>query len=215
MCETKNVLTFVFGPSGSGKSTLARNILFSNGGEIETVKFGDSGYCTVCNNSISNNNTSSVNINNNINKYIIALGKYSTNCGGVDSLKTLKGACQLAYDVSALYPNANILFESLLMSGLVTTPLKFILSMKYERGFNVDVCFLYAQASVLIRRVLKRNNGKGIKSSIIQAKLEGGARLFDKISKLGEFRCKAIDTTNLDDEQVFDQFRNWSSMYKG
>ena len=202
MSDSKRILTVIIGSNGAGKTTLAKNIMGENR-TTETCQFGK---YTLCNNIYNN----SINIYNNI----IAIGGYTNVCGGVDTVRPLKNAYKMAVDLAKKHPQANILMDSLLMSGLFSTPVKMYLELKYNFGFDVEICFLFANEKESIRRVYSRNGNTPVNTSIICAKLKQAVRNFKKLSELREFRCLAIDTSNKNQDEVFEQFKSWSSLYK-
>lgn len=206
MSDNKRILTVIIGSNGAGKTTLAKKIMGENR-TTETCQFGK---YTLCNNNIFYKYN---NIYNSINN-IIAIGGYTNVCGGVDTVRPLKNAYKMAVDLAKKYPNSNLLMDSLLMSGLFSTPVKMYLELKYNFGFDVEICFLFANEKESIRRVYSRNGNTPVNTSIICAKLKQAVRNFKKLSELREFRCLAIDTSDKSQDGVFEQFKSWSSLYR-
>ena len=199
--SSKRVLTYIIGSNGAGKSTLARNIL---GADITHAEIKGLGYCAK-----SLNNAQS-----RTRPEIVALGRYTSACGGVDTIKPLSNAYRLGERVADLFPDSNMFMEGVIMSGLFSTPLKFLLNMKYQHGFDVEICFLYASARESLNRVFGRNGGTAIKQGGVLDKLKETMQNYKKFLELGEFRCIAIDTTKINSDQVFAEFRHWSGLYE-
>lgn len=197
----KRVLSYIIGSNGAGKSTLARNVL---GPDIIHTKIDDLGYLSL----------SEYNIYKRTRPRVVGIGRYTSDCGGVDTLKPLSNVYRLGKLAADKFEDANILMESLLMSGLFSSPLKFFLSMKYDRGFDVEVCFLFASLRESLQRVFVRNGGKPIKPGNVESKLKSAIRNYQRFVELKHFRCIAIDTTKLTSDQVFSEFRHWSGLYE-
>ena len=199
--DRRRVLSYVIGSNGAGKSTLARNVLGHN---VVPIKL-EYGYLSVS----EDNNTYA-----RTRGQIAAVGRYTSACGGVDTVKPLSNAYLLGQEAAAKFPNANIFMESLLMSELFSSPLKFLLEMKYKHGFDIEVCFLFASMRESMRRVFGRNGGTPIKPKCVSDKLNATTRNYKRIMELGEFRGVAIDTTSITSDEVFRKFRNWSGLYE-
>ena len=195
------MLSYVIGSNGAGKSTLARNVL---GGNIIPDKHRY-GYLTL---------SEDYNIYPRTREKIVAIGHYTSACGGVDTVKPLSNAYRLGMEAAEQFPGSNIFMESLLMSSLFSCPVKFMLEMKYKHGFEVEICFLFASLRESLRRVFLRNNGTPINPNCVKTKLKSAVGTYKKIMALGEFRGIAIDTTSLTPEEVFLKFRNWSGLYE-
>ena len=199
----KRVLSVIIGSNGAGKTTLAKKIM----GEKRVTGNCDFGKYTLCiNNNIINNS------NNNYN--IIAIGSYSNTCGGVDTVKYLKNAYKMVVDLAKSYSGVDLLMDSFIMSGLFTSPVKMYLELKYQYGFDVEICLLYASERESVRRVYQRNGGTPVNTGLILAKRKQAMNVYKKLLSLGEFRCAVIDTTGKSPEGVFNAFKNWSSLYK-
>ena len=197
----KRVLSYVIGSNGAGKSTLSRNVL---------------GKDLVLHRNVYNKGCiteSRYDIFPRTRETVVAVGRYTSQCGGVDTVKPLSDAYRIGLLAGEMFPEANIFMESLLMSGLFSSPLKFLLEMKYN-GFDVEICFLFATLRESMRRVFGRNGGIPIKPSCVENKLNATVRNFSKIMALGEFRGISIDTTKLSPEDVFLKFRKWSGLYE-
>lgn len=205
MCE--NVLSVVFGANGSGKTTLARNVL----GERITEHKCILGTYTLSDNSILTHARDGSEYRR---KELVALGKYSNVCGGVDSVHPLSNAYRLASGSQDMFPGRSVLMESCILSTIFSTPLKFYLEMKYQKGFDVEIFLLYVSEKEALRRVFARNGGKEIKADCVCRKVERAARTFSALKKLGEFRCHVIDTVGRSSEEVFDKFMEMSNLYE-
>lgn len=201
------VLSVVFGANGSGKTTLARNVL---GGRITEHKCILGTY-TLSDNSILTHARDGSEYRR---KELVALGKYSNVCGGVDTIRPLYNAYNMGLEANNIFPGKNVFAESLLLSGLFSTPLKFYLEMKYQKGFDVEIFLLYVSEKEALRRVFARNGGKEIKADCVCRKVERAARTFSALKKLGEFRCNVIDTVGRSSEEVFDKFMELSNLYE-
>lgn len=212
MCDNKRVLTVIIGSNGAGKTTLAKKIM----GENRTTETCEFGKYTLCNNIYNTSNGVCYNKNNIYNIYnnIIAIGGYTNVCGGVDTVRPLKNAYKMAVDLAKKYPQSNILMDSLLMSGLFSTPVKMYLELKYNFNFNVEICLLFANERESVRRVYGRNGNTPINTDIVCAKLKQAVRNFTKLSELGEFNCFAIDTSDKTQDEVFVEFKKRSRLYR-
>ncbi len=199
--DNRRVLSYVIGSNGAGKSTLARNVL---GGNIIPNKHRY-GYFTL---------SEDYNTYPRTREKIVAIGRYTSACGGVDTVKPLSNAYRLGVVAATMYPDSNIFMESLIMSHLFSSPMKFMLGMKYEHGFEVEICFLFASLRESLRRVFGRNGGTPIKPDCVKSKLNSTVTNYKKLMSVGEFRGIAIDTTSLTPEEVFLKFRNWSGLYE-
>lgn len=204
VCNKERVLSVVIGSNGAGKSSLARAVL---DGETKNVK-GELGFYTISDNIYNNK------YNIYKKKPVVAIGKYTNVCGGVDTVRPLSNAYKIGCDIPSKLPEYNVFMESLLISELFKTPVSFFMEMKYRHGYNVEICFLYASETESLRRVFERNGGKQIKASKVCEKLRRTINNFKRIKALGEFKCLAIDTTKLTKEQVFERFSNWSGLYE-
>ena len=199
--SNKRVLSYVIGSNGAGKSTLARNVLGPN---IISTRINGVGILSL----------SEYNLYPRTRPQVVAIGRYTSVCGGVDTVKTLSNAYQLGVTAQEAFPEANIFMESLLMSHLFSSPLKFFLEMKHEYGFEVEICFLFTSEKESLRRVFDRNGGTPIKPKCVLDKLNQTVRNYKKLMELGEFKGIAIDTTKICPEEVFETFRNWSGLYE-
>lgn len=199
---SNRVLSYVIGSNGAGKSTLARNVL---GTDIIHKKIDNLGYLSLSEYNIYNNRAR---------QKIVAIGRYTSACGGCDTVKPLFNVYHLGVFAASEYPEANIFMEGVIMSELFSSPLKFFLEMEDKYGFEVEICFLYASMRESMRRVFERNGGNPIKSYLVSKKLKSTSNCYKKFMEIGKFRCIAIDTTNITTEEVFSKFRNWSGLYE-
>ena len=149
-----------------------------------------------------------------VRKPLVAIGKYSNECGGVDTVRPLQNAYRMGLEAVERFEGMNIFMESLLLSDLFSTPLKFYLGMKYDMGFDVEICLLYVSEKEALRRVFSRNGGVAIKPDCVCRKVERSVRVFEKLKNLGEFRCFAIDTVAKSKDQVFSKFVEMSNLYE-
>lgn len=197
------VLSVVFGANGSGKSSLARSVMGPDILENKSIL----GTYSVCENIIHAREGA-------VRKPLVAIGKYSNECGGVDTVRPLQNAYRMGFEAVERFAGMNIFMESFLLAGLFSTPLKFYLAMKYEFGFDVEICLLYVSKQEALRRVFLRNGGAPIKPENICSKVESSVRVFEKIKALGEFRCFAIDTVGKSKDKVFSKFVEMSNLYE-
>lgn len=200
---SKRVLSYVIGSNGAGKSTLARNVL---GPDIIHTKIDNLGYLSLSEYNICKYKRTR--------KKVVAIGRYTSACGGCDTVKPLSNVYPLGVLAAVEHPEANIFMESLIMSHLFSRPLKFMLEMKYKYGFEVEICFLFASLRESMRRVFGRNGGTPIKPDCVKDKLNSTVRNYQKLMELGEFKCAAIDTTPITSDEVFLKFINWSGLYE-
>lgn len=180
-------LFVIYGCHGAGKSTLARNIINSDGGGFteHANEFGTY--------------TKSKNGN------IVAAGKYSTNCGGLDSLKSTNHYYMMIKWLTENFPQSTIIAEGIFMSALFKKPLDEFLKLKYEKGINVNQVFLYADTQTSFNRVLSRS-GRTPKLDNIKSKVNAVKNNIKKFLELGEFKSIVIDTVGKDEKEVYDRF---------
>lgn len=201
MC--KRVLSVVLGANGSGKSSLARSVMGPDILENKSIL----GTYSVCENIIHAREGVE-------RKPLVAIGKYSNECGGVDTVKLLQNAYRMGFEAVERFAGMNIFMESLLLSTLFSAPLKFYIGMKYDMGFDVEICLLYVSEKEALRRVFSRNGGVAIKPDCVCRKVERSVRVFEKLKNLAEFRCFAIDTVGKSKDQVFSKFVEMSNLYE-
>lgn len=209
---SKRSVTIIIGAHGSGKSTLVRNIIGPNT-EIKSAMYSKYTVSEIPCNGIER-------IDNNIiyntarTRRVAAVGTYLTNCGGCDSVRRLAFSFQTMEHIIENEPETNVVMEGIILSNVFNTPLKNVLRAKYDHGMDVEICLLYVSQQKSYERVKRRNNGKDVKLNLIRDKQRGALRVYKHWISTNEFRCKAIDTTGLNGQQVFEQFSKWSLIYK-
>lgn len=186
----------IYGCHGAGKTTLARNILTSDGGEF-TEHNSEYGHYTVSKNG-----------------NIIAVGKYSTKCGGADSLKGTEYYYKMLDWLVDKFPDKTILIEGIFFSGLFKSPLKELLHLKYDLGVKVAQVFLYTDVATSYQRVVARN-GREPKLAHIKSKQNAVSNNIIKFRRLGEFPSVVINTIGKTEEQVFQEFMKFYEIYRG
>lgn len=184
----------IYGCHGAGKTTLAKNILTSEGETSEiTTEFGK--------------------ITLSKNKTYIAVGKYTTKCGGADSVKSVQDYFNEIYYIAQHYPKSKILVEGIFLSALWETPLKHYLKIKYDMGYDIEQVLLFAEAKTSYERVFARNNRQPKVDNIVN-KQKSVLRTFRRFAKLGEFRNFIINTEGKTAVEVFEEFLNKSQYVK-
>lgn len=178
-------LVLIIGANGSGKSTVMRNII---GEESETFVHPLGGKYTVSKN-----------------RKLITLGKYDNQCGGCDGIKTTFLVYNMVDALTKEYPDYDIYFEGILISGIFANVAKLLMEMLFERKREVHVCLLYTNSLTSVTRVLKRNGGKNINQDGIVDRVEGSQTAFRKHRELGLYDCRAFDSINVPASDIASQ----------
>lgn len=178
-------LIIIYGCHGSGKTTLAKNIVGEEAKEIKT----NNGIITV-----SRDNK------------VVALGKYTVKTGGCDGLRRVDNYFVVLREAIDKIQTADLfVMEGILLSSVINKPLKILLQLKHEFGFDIEMIFLKTSVENSLRRVCGRN-GKIPNINNILSKFESVRRVFVKIAQTKEFKCFVINTDNLTSKQVYENF---------
>ena len=186
----------IYGCHGAGKTTLARNILTADGGEF-TEHRNEYGHYTVSKNG-----------------NVIAVGKYSTKCGGADSLKRAENYYKMLDWLVTKFEDKTVLVEGILFSEIFTKPLKSLLHLKYDLGVRVAQVFLYADTPTSLERVEKRS-GRAQNLAHIKQKQSVVSNNIIKYRRLGEFDSVVINTIGKTEQEVFQEFTKFYNLYRG
>jgi hypothetical protein len=189
-------LLVIYGASGAGKSTLARNLL----GEF-TEEITEEGTLSCSKD-----------------KSVVALGKYSVKCGGTDTIKETKHLNGIWKMLKRAYNNKPecrlFIIEGMMLSALWGAPIKNLLDLKYNQGFDIEMVHLSNSVETCYRRVFGRNERLMDIEQLI-SKVNAVSRVFKKMGNLGEFHCFSIKCDNLDSNQVFETYKQNSKFFRG
>lgn len=191
----KQKLIVIYGCHGAGKSTLARNILQSDGKNFKEYTDGLKKY------TVSEHGN------------VVAVGKYSINCGGADSLANTALYYETIYDLLKKFDNSLIVIEGIFLSALFKTPLNEFLKIKYEMGIEILQVFLYADEKTSYERVLARS-GRQPKIKNIKAKVNSVKNNIIKFRNLNEFPNVLINTVGKTEQEVYDEFKRFYDTQK-
>lgn len=180
-----NKLLVIYGCHGSGKSTLAKHILQSDGKNFteHSCEFGKY--------TVSEHGN------------IVAVGKYSINCGGADSLAGTEFYYGMLEHLLKKFDNRLLVIEGIFLSALFKRPLNEFLKYKYEYGVEVIQIFLYADYKTSYIRVFQRS-GKEPKIKNIKGKVNAVINNIRKFKELNEFPITVINTIDKNSSEVFE-----------
>lgn len=134
----------------------------------------------------------------------IALGKYRTNCGGLDTVKdtaTIKTSVKIAWKLGY-----NILMEGVLASTVFQTYADLFEEMNNTQAYQREIIIFNIVPSLetCLSRVKKRNGDKPIKEQLIQDKWKVVNRNADKFLKAG-FNSLRVTNEGISREETL----NW------
>lgn len=181
-------LFVIYGCNGSGKSSLVKNLLLSDGENLQELS----------------NNFGKYTISEN--KKYVAVGKYGIKCGGADSLKSANNYFNMIDFLIQNYPKSVVLLEGVLLTTIFNKPLKNFLRLKYDKNIDVNILLLYVTLKTAYFRVISRN-GKFPKFDLIKSKQRGVLNIFSKFKQLQEFKTYIINTENKTADEVYNEFR--------
>lgn len=147
------------GANGSGKSTLVRSYITPESTQIslaDSVGYLDS------------------------KAGVLVVGKYTTDCGGCDTIKTqaaIKAALLEAVEIAP-----RVIFEGVLVSTIFGPWLDFSRSVG-----GMVWCYLDTPVDMCLQRIYYRNGGKTINEKLVH----------DKITSIGTTQRKAVDAGEL------------------
>lgn len=135
----------------------------------------------------------------------LALGKYSTACGGMDSLKTTDDVKMALEAVWSL--NYNILMEGILASTVRKTYIELFKNMNSEHKFQREIVIfnLLPPLQVCLDRIQVRNGGKPIKEQLVENKwkiVEGNVKHFEAAG----FKCFKVSNEGITREDTLKWF---------
>lgn len=153
---TNNKLVNIRGCNGSGKSTIPLSMKDSDEDTFEVVWQQDGKERVVA--------TVFPNYE------FIAIGKYTTKCGGMDALKTtdeIKMAVEVLWNM-----NYNILMEGIMASTVRQTYIDLFLQMNEEHELQREIIIynILPPLNVCLNRIQQRNGGKPIKEELVSSK---------------------------------------------
>jgi len=183
-------LIVIYGCHGAGKTTLAKNILLSDGLDFSEYQNKYGKY------TLSQN------------KKYVAVGKYTINCGGADSLKCTQDYYNMLYELIFNYPKSSIIIEGIFLSGLFNKPLNEFLKIKYQYNINVLQVFLLADTKTSYNRVANRS-GRLPNIKNIKGKVNSVKNNIIKFRQLNEFPNVIINTIGKTKEEVYGEFRQF------
>lgn len=191
-----NKLLVIYGCHGAGKTTLAKQILQEDGKNF-TEHSSQYGKYTISEHG-----------------NVIAVGKYSINCGGADSLAGTQFYYEMLEHLLKKFDNRLIVIEGIFLSALFKVPLNEFLKIKYDYGVEVLQVFLFADAKTSYERVLARS-GRPPKVSNIVNKVNSVKNNILKFRELNEFPNVVINTVGKTKEQVYNEFKQFYAIQTG
>lgn len=171
----------IMGTNGSGKSSVMREIL---GTDYETRENIVSKY-------VVNEST-----------HRIAVGKYSNDCGGCDTVRTVFRVYNQVDYLCRTYPEYDVFFEGVLLSGVFNSVANLLMELSLHHGRNVSVNLLWTDPYTCVSRVLQRNGGKQVNQSNIVDKCRAAQSTFRKHRDLQLYECRAFDTTRMTPQEI-------------
>jgi hypothetical protein len=147
------------GANGSGKSTAVRSLI-DPGAELRQITDTVPGYVSEAG--------------------ICVLGKYTTDCGGMDTVKTQVAARAAVWEAADRYPV--VVFEGILISTIYGPWLTLSQELSLEHGEGIRWMYLDTPFDVCLDRVLDRNGYKPFDVELLR----------NKIKSIESTRLKAI-----------------------
>lgn len=132
---------------------------------------------------------------------VVCVGKYLTDCGGCDSIRTQDLICDSVLRAAVLPGSEHVLFEGVIVSTIFSRYLW--LDKKFEEmGHKFVWAFLDTPVEVCLERIYKRNGGKEIKEQLVHDKI--------KSIKATRHKAKAIDrcVVDIDHTRATDHVRD-------
>jgi predicted kinase len=161
------------GCNGSGKSTVAYGLLGENSTKIDELTTTVGGYMTPTG--------------------IIVMGRYETQCGGMDTVKTQIESRDVVQAVDK--SGSNGFFEGVLISTIFAPWYNLSTELEQEMVW----AFLDTPYELCLERIYKRNGGKKINEKLVRSKFDGINRVADKADTAGE-RVEWISYENATEE---------------
>lgn len=144
---------------------------------------------------------------------IVALGKYSNKCGGVDSFKGNEMVEKALKYIIKTYPTYTIVMEGIIVSTIYQTYADLFTNLKVKHGLNTKILFLMPTLDVCLKRVCQRNGGKVIKEDSVAQKYRTMERGISKFKADG-FSVDVVDNSNWAKEDTLDNFLSLIEKYK-
>lgn len=144
---------------------------------------------------------------------IVALGKYSNKCGGVDSFKGNEMVEKALKYIIKTYPTYTIVMEGIIVSTIYQTYADLFTNLKVKHGLNTKILFLMPTLDVCLKRVYQRNGGKAIKEDSVAQKYRTMERGISKFKADG-FSVDVVDNSNWAKEDTLDNFLSLIEKYK-
>lgn len=190
-------LIAVFGINGAGKTSLVKNLLMSDFEQSE----GD--FLFDCFDFFEKKSEFGSYTISKGGKYV-AVGTYSTKCGGADSIKTVEDYFGIINFLSEKYPDKTLCVEGVLARAFDS--LVEIYEGLQKKGFEEHLVKLEVSLEQAVERV-KNRNGHQPDVKCMKDKVSGTGKLFQKLQDCGKFNCHVIDTDGKTAEEVFSEFQ--------
>lgn len=138
---------------------------------------------------------------------VVALGKYSNKCGGVDSLKdgaTVRKSLKYALKT---YPEYTVIFEGIVVSTIFKTYADLFTELEEKRGLKTKILYFMPPLETCIKRIYKRNGGKAINESLVEGKYRTMERGIEKFKTAG-FNVQVVDNSTWKKKDCVEKFLN-------
>lgn len=190
-------LIVVFGINGAGKTSVVKNLLMSDFVEDSEGDFLFDGFDFF----EKKNKFGTYTVSKG--GKIVAVGNYSTKCGGADSIKTVDDYFGMIDYLSENYPDSTLCIEGVLQRA-IDDLINCYEELK-KKGYEERLIKLEVSLEQAVERV-KSRNGHNPNIDCIKAKVVNTGRLFKKLQDSEKFNCFIIDTNNKNLEEVYSEF---------
>ena len=139
----------------------------------------------------------------------IALGKYTTKCGGMDSFKNNATTFRALYYILNMYPDHDIIMEGIMASTIKSTYLDLFTKIEAEYSdVRVIILSYLPPIEVCYERIQKRNGGKPIKEEMVLSKWQTVNRNAKYFKEQGLFSV-AIDNSQTKEKDMLRKFLSY------
>lgn len=136
---------------------------------------------------------------------IVALGKYSNKCGGVDSLKDGATVRKSLKYVLKTYPEYTVIFEGIVVSTIFRTYADLFTELEEKRGLKTKILYFMPPLKMCIKRIYKRNGGKAINESLVEGKYRTMERGIEQFKTAG-FNVQVVDNSTWKKKNCVEKF---------